>query len=140
MRAPLLVGVSLLLAGCGASTSGTPQPPDASAPGATCGVVTLAQGQSIPDADLTCFTSALAAGRRTTLTVVEPTTEGDGISTVYTALLDRHVQVDVDASKDAFAGTGPRVTRQVCAGATAGGGRLVLSSCADLPTPDPAAT
>jgi hypothetical protein len=145
VKASLLVAVPLLalVTACGASSgpgaSGTSSSPAADV---SCGVVTLAQADpvGIPQSALSCFTSGLGAGRRVTLTVTAPTTEGDPITTVYTALLDQHVQVDIDSSKDAFAGTGARFTRQVCTGATAVEGRLLLASCADLATPNPAAT
>ena len=146
MRASLLVAVPLvaLVAGCGASggptASGTSTAPVAS--GTSCGDVTLAQGATagVPESALTCFTTALADERRVTLTVTEPTVEGDPVTTTYTALLGNHVQVDVDSSKDAFAGMNPTVSRQVCTGASVAHGRLLLAGCQDLATPNPAAT
>jgi hypothetical protein len=145
MKASLLVAVPVLalVTACGASSAPGASGTSSSAAAVTsCGAVTLAQGDpvGIPQTALTCFTSGLGAGRRVTLTVTAPTTEGDPITTVYTALLDQHVQVDIDATKDAFAGTGARMTRQVCTGASAVDGRLLLASCADLATPNPAAT
>jgi hypothetical protein len=146
VRAPLLLAVPLvaLVAGCAASAgpaaSGTTTAPVTAS--TSCGVVTLAQGDTtgVPESALTCFTMALADQRRVTLTVTQPTVEGDPVTTVFTALLGQHVQVDVDSSKDAFAGMNPKVSRQVCTGASVADGRLLLAGCQDLATPDPAAT
>lgn len=147
MKATLLLAAVPLLAvvaGCassvGPAASGTPTAPVTAS--TSCGVVTLAQGDTagVPESALTCFTAALADQKRVTLTVTEPTVEGDPVTTTYTALLGNHVQVDVDSSKDAFAGMNPAVSRQVCTGASVAHGRLLLAGCQNLATPNPAAT
>ena len=106
--------IGLALGGCAVAPGVVASEPSGTGP-VNCGRVALGQGgPAVPAQQLACFEAGAREGRTTTLVVVRPTTEGDGIVTTYTASDADEVAVVVDATADAFAGTGAGITSQTC--------------------------
>ncbi|MFW5470171.1 hypothetical protein ACOCJ4_09020 [Knoellia sp. CPCC 206435] len=102
----------------GASTSTGPGPAPKPGPGTDtdCGKVVLAQGQRLEvvgSQERACLEEALRDGRGATLSVTEPTVEGDPIVTSWTLADDGTLTADIDSSQDRFGGE-PRLTRVLC--------------------------
>ena len=136
MKAPFASAVcfALLMTGCSASDGmpGSSRPTTASTRQAgDCGSVTLTQNATgrIPEPILSCFVGASRDNRPARLRVVEFTTEGDPITTVYTSGPGGQVTVVVDSRQDKYAGIGNHLTVQLCDHPTPDRGRLLLSSC-----------
>ncbi|GAA1987562.1 hypothetical protein [Microbacterium pumilum] len=119
MGAPAAALLLLALAGC---ATGTPAALDLPP---SCGEYTLGQGESIPDEAVDCMAAAGEAGA--TLTVTSPTTEGDPILTVYTAMPDGSVEVYADMTEDRFGGG---ISVQICPEAVS---VLDLGGCEEEP-------
>ncbi|KGN40199.1 hypothetical protein [Knoellia aerolata] len=101
-----------VLVACGSSPPVADTPgPEASpseSTGTDCGEVVLRQGEQLEVAGATqraCLEEALREGRGATLTVTETTTEGDPVVTSWRLDDDGSLSGDVDATKDAFAGS-----------------------------------
>ncbi|NTW40283.1 MAG: hypothetical protein HGA44_10425 [Cellulomonadaceae bacterium] len=119
-RAVGLMAAALAVAAGTTGCSGTPDPEGfAERPAlASCGEITLDQGQGVPDDSWACLDAAAADGSGAELTVSMPTVEGDQIVTYYR--VGRGIdglEVYVDASADRFAGPDARGwVHQLCPG------------------------
>ena len=110
-----VAGVVTLVSACGSSATAPDAVPSSVARSSTassaqvdCGEVVLRQGETLEVAGATqraCLEAALREGRSATLTVTETTTEGDPIVTSWRLHDDGTLSGDVDATKDAFAGS-----------------------------------
>ena len=108
-----VAAVLTLVSACGSSATApdaVPSLPASSGSSARvdCGEVVLRQGETLEVAGATqraCLEAALREGRSATLTVTETTTEGDPIVTSWRLHDDGTLSGDVDATKDAFAGS-----------------------------------
>jgi len=110
--------------------------PMADAAQTRCGEYAIPQGTpGIPADRLDCLSSAFAARRTATLTVTEPTTEGDPVITTYTTTVDGTVDVVVDATADTWAGTNATVVHYECRSATFSLGRVDVGDCETLAGP-----
>jgi hypothetical protein len=72
---------------------------------ASCGEVTLKQGERLPQkghSEVACLRAALDAGSGAELKVVFPTVEGDPVAEYYRVTPSRTTEVYVDSTKDVF--------------------------------------
>ena len=68
----------------------------------SCGEITLAQGDEIPDANLDCLDEAGAEGAE--LAVTRPTTEGDPVTEYYRVIPGGGWEAYLDGSMDRYGG------------------------------------
>lgn len=132
--AVLTVVAGLLLASCTAQAQqvgGDGSKAGGIEPSSDCGRVSLGQGDSVPTSYLTCFSTAVEGGSSGTLTVVSPTTEGDGIVTTYTVVASGSVRVRMDATADKFGGTRAHIFEQTCE-FRVDGGKIRTDECTEL--------
>ena len=97
--------VGALTTGCAASAPeprATPQQFQDRESLPSCGEVTLAQGDEIPDENLACLLDAGEAGAE--LAVTRPTTEGDPVTEYYRVLPGGGWQAYIDGTKDRHGG------------------------------------
>ena len=124
MRLTLLITPAIgLLAGCGGTqpTTDDSMPSPSSMAEIRCGDVVLGQGELLEvagAAERSCLEGALRDGRSATLTVTEPTVEGDPIVTAWRLMADGTLTAVIDSSRDRFGGE-PRMTRVSCGRVTA---------------------
>ncbi len=133
-RRALAVGLTALM--CAAALTACSRTPAADAAQTRCGEYAIPQGTSgIPAEKLDCVASAFAAKRTATLSVTEPTTEGDPIVTTYTTTVDGTLDVVVDATADKWAGANATVVHYECRSATFSLGRVDVGDCETLAGP-----
>jgi hypothetical protein len=121
---------------CAAALTGCSRTPAADAAQRRCGEYAIPQGApGIPADRLDCLSSAFDAKRTATLTVTEPTTEGDPVVTTYTTTTDGTLDVVVDATADQWAGTGATIVHYECRSATFTLGRVDVGDCENLAGP-----
>ncbi|MET0829432.1 MAG: hypothetical protein ABWY26_07940 [Microbacterium sp.] len=112
MRRRLWAAAVLIACGVGALTTGcagsSPEPRETpeqflereSLP--SCGELTLAQGDEIPDENMACLLDAGEAGAE--LAVTRPTTEGDPVTEYYRVLPGGGWQAYIDGTEDRHGG------------------------------------
>ena len=100
----MVAGVVVALSGCSLAEDPVLTRFEHRAPLPSCGSISLDQGQLLEDQTeaLECLADALTSGAGAELSVQQPTTEGDPITSFYRVLTDGSTEVYVDSTQDEY--------------------------------------